>query len=66
MGNQQPSSGQHTEIQHKVDLEPVGLRTLIEPGMTLLDAARRRREIALCCGGVGASANVACGWCAAS
>ncbi len=59
MGNQQPSSGQHTEIQHKVDLEPVGLRTLIEPGMTLLDAARRAGvEIVAVCGGVGA-----CGKC---
>ena len=57
MENQQHLSGQHTEIQHKVDLEPIGRRTLVEPGMTLLDAARRAGvEIIAVCGGVGACA----------
>lgn len=59
MGNQQHLSGQHTEIQYKVDLEPVGRRALIAPGMTLLDAARRAGvEIVSVCGGMGA-----CGKC---
>jgi len=57
--NQQHLSGQPTEIQYKVDLEPVGRRALIEPGMTLLDAARCAGvEIVAVCGGVGA-----CGKC---
>jgi len=57
--NQQHLSGQHTGIQHTVDLEPVGRRALIEPGMTLLDAAQRAGvEIIAVCGGVGA-----CGKC---
>ena len=59
MENQQHLSGQPTEIQYKVDLEPVGRRALIEPGMTLLDAARCAGvEIVAVCGGVGA-----CGKC---
>jgi len=55
--NKQHLSGQRTEIQHKVDLEPVGRRAFIEPGMTLLDASRRAGvEIVAVCGGVGACA----------
>ena len=47
------------ETQLVVDLEPVGRRALIEPGMTLLDAAQRVGvEIVAVCGGVGA-----CGKC---
>ena len=45
--------------QFEVDLEPVGRRALIDPGMTLLDAAQRAGvEIVAVCGGVGA-----CGKC---
>jgi uncharacterized 2Fe-2S/4Fe-4S cluster protein (DUF4445 family) len=47
------------QSQFTVDLEPVGRRALIEPGMTLLDAAQRAGvEIVAVCGGVGA-----CGKC---
>ncbi|MGC9397299.1 MAG: ASKHA domain-containing protein, partial [Anaerolineae bacterium] len=57
MENVQYFSQQQT--QFTVDLEPVGRRALIEPGMTLLDAARRAGvEIVAVCGGAGA-----CGKC---
>ena len=55
MENVQYLSEQQT--QFTVDLEPVGRRVLIEPGMTLLDAARRAGvEIVAVCGGAGACA----------
>jgi uncharacterized 2Fe-2S/4Fe-4S cluster protein (DUF4445 family) len=43
-----------TAIRHRVDLQPVGRRTEIRPGQTLLDAARQAGvEMNALCGGEG-------------
>ncbi|HOT91863.1 MAG TPA: ASKHA domain-containing protein [Anaerolineae bacterium] len=55
----QRSTEQNVEPRIEVDLEPIGRRTTLAPGMTLLDAAQRAGvELIAVCGGVGA-----CGKC---